>query len=228
MRLDLSGLRALRVPDPVRLDDLARPEAVLIVGSTCVGKTTLVEAIRASELHREGLVDVPRRFVTRPARRGDCLAENVHISDEEFDRRVARGEVALDWVRPMENESSVRYGFARARRGALPVYSANNAILSTHARLRADGMLAHALVVGVYAPDDVREVRLRRRSPDLCADRPDEVKHRLADPASSILGQAHVIVENHGALEALAPREVVTLLERVVAARPRHVDGRGP
>jgi len=209
----ITGARAVRIPDRDRLVDLDRIDAVVVVGATCVGKTTLVDEIRASELCARGAVDVPLRYVTRMPRGGDNLVENVHVTAEEFAARVAAGEIDLHWIRRMEGGREVRYGFARPRPGALPVLSANNAILAPGAGLLPARRLDHALWVGVAAPPELRAQRLRRRSPDLWA-RPDEVAHRLAEPA--IDAHVHLVIDNHGELEPVAKAEIVTLVRALV------------
>ena len=88
----------------------------------------------------------------------------------------------------------------------LPVYSANNAIVGN---VQPAGALDDALIVGVHAPEDVRERRLRARSPELCRDRPDEARARLAEP---MLANCHVVIENHGEHEARARQQVIDLV----------------
>lgn len=201
LRDRLAGARSLRF----EREPPARIDAIVIVGSTCVGKTTLANAIRRAELAG---VDVPRRFVTRAPRLDDVAAEAGYVTSAELDAAIAAGRVTLYWSRTLEAGHVERYGFATHAAGALPVYSANNAICAA-----AD--LAHALVVGVFAPDELRERRLRARSPALCAERPDEVSARLAERADAIRPHAHVVIENHGALETAATEDIVALV-RVV------------
>jgi hypothetical protein len=111
----------------------------------------------------------------------------------------------LHWSRTLEAGHVERYGFATPAAGALPVYSANNAICTS-----AD--LAHALIVGVFAPDELRERRLRARSPSLCAERLDEVRARMAERADAFRPHAHVVIENHGALETAATEDVIAVV----------------
>lgn len=204
--------RAVRVLDRARIAALGSIEAVVIVGPTCVGKTTLVDAVRDSELHAAGVVNVPTRFITRMPRGGDNLVENVHVTAEDFASRVRAGEVELHWIRRMEGGRTIRYGFAPPRAGALAVYSANNAILATDAELSPTGALDHALVVGVHAPPEVRALRLQQRSPDLSA-HPEEVAHRLEEGERS---DAHVVIDNFGELESVARVEIVMMLRSLV------------
>jgi len=209
----IAGARAVRIPDLDRLAELDRIDAVVVVGATCVGKTTLVDEIRASELCARGAVDVPLRYITRMPRGGDNLIENLHVTAEEFAARVAAGEIDLHWIRCMEGGREVRYGFAHPRPGALPVLSANNAIRAPDARLRPVGRLDHALWVGVSAPPELRAQRLRRRSPDLWA-RPEAVAHRLAEPAFD--ARVHLMIDNQGELEPAAKAEIVALVRALV------------
>ena len=195
------ALRVNREP-PAQID------AIVLIGSTCAGKTTLANAVRTAAL---ASIDVPRRFVTRAPRPSDTLEEATHLSSEELDAAIAAGMVQLHWSRTLEQGHVERYGFAPPRGGALPFYSANNAIC----RLA----LPNALVIGAFAPDDVRERRLRARSPELMRDRPDEVRARLAETADAIVPFAHVIVDNHGELEAFAPAELVALVRHVALLR---------
>lgn len=202
LRDRLAGTRSLRF----EREPPARVDAIVLVGSTCAGKTTLANAIRSAALAGVG---VPRRFVTRAPRPDDVAAEAVYVTPAELDAAITTGDVTLHWSRTLEAGHVERYGFATSSPGALPIYSANNAICAT-----AD--LAHALVVGVFAPDALRERRLRRRSPALCAERPDEVRARLAERADAFRPHAHIVIENHGAFEAAATEDIVALVRAVL------------
>lgn len=207
----MSSGRALRLAEGL---DLAtrRVDCVVVIGSTCVGKTTLVDAVRRSAVAQQGRVVVPTRFVTRPSRVNDDMTENVHLTREQFEQRAATGGIGLRWVRRMEDGRRVDYGFERPPARALPVYSGNNALCANPGGVRPPDALAHALLVGVYAPDAERERRLRARSPDLWSGRPAEARYRLAEPADAIRAHAHVVIENHGDLAAEAPAELVRLV----------------
>jgi ribose 1,5-bisphosphokinase PhnN len=208
----IAGARSLRVPDADRLHRLDRIDAIVIVGATGAGKSTIAGAIRDCPLARQGRVAVPPRYLTRPARGSDSATENIHVSVEEFEACVQRAVICLRWIRPMEGNRTEHYGFRAPARGILPVYSGNNALYANAASVQPAGVLRNALFVGIYAPDRVREERLRKRSPDLS---PAEVAYRLADKSENMIPQVHVVAENHGALENVSPREVVTLVMAV-------------
>ena len=169
-------------------------QAIVIVGSTCAGKTTLVQAIRDAAL--DG-VDIPRRYVTRAMRPGDIA--------DEASSLTADTDYFIHWTRTLAGHTE-RYAFARPAPGKLPVYSANNAILDS---VQPAGALADALIIGVVAPEDVRAQRLHVRSPELCRDRPEEARARLAErmPAN-----VHRVIENHGEHEKRARQEIIEIV----------------
>lgn len=216
--------RSLRLGDRARLPDLAQVQAVVFVGATCAGKSTLLAAVRAAAPGFEGQVDVPLRYITRPPRDNESPGENVHLSSLEFDQKVGTGEIGLHWTRELGPDRVERYGFAPTLPGALPVFSGNNALYSNRESVRPAGALQRALFVGVFAPDQVREARLRSRSQDLWRARPDEVAHRLAESSMNMLEHVHVVVANHGPLEAVTRDETVELVRQVAhAAKSRQV-----
>jgi ribose 1,5-bisphosphokinase PhnN len=203
MIVELTWARSMR---PGRALSTHVIETVVIVGPSGAGKSTLVAAVREANLPD---VDVPLRYVTRPPRASDHQ-ETTHLSPEQFEQHVREGSIVVHWIRSLDDGRAVRYGFADARPDALAVLSANSAILSPTAHLEPASILERALVVGVAAPRSVREARLMRRSAEL---RPAELAYRLShddDP------DVHVIIENHGALEAIAPMEIVELVARLV------------
>jgi ribose 1,5-bisphosphokinase PhnN len=193
-------------------------ELVVLVGATCTGKSTVAAAVAASDLARDGRVDVLTRFVTRPPRRDDAPGENEHVTPDELGRRIAGGKVSMYWRRALGPERVERYAFARITPGRLAVAVANPAILET-GNVQPPHALDHALLVGLVAPDSLRERRLVARSPELVAAHPDEVCHRLAERADRVLPHVHVVLDNHGAHEAVAPGKFVELV-RTVAMSP--------
>ncbi len=219
----VAGSRTLRwcEPDPLRRE--ARFDSLVIVGPTCAGKTALTNAIRSSPQSAAARIAVPKRYITRPPRRDDSAVENIHLTHAEFERRRQSGEIALGWTRRLEHDRLEQYGFARVPAGVFAVYSGNNAVLSMRHTIWPNGALDGALFLGVDAPDDVRQQRLRQRSPDLWRDRRDEVLHRLAEGSIATPGMVAIVVENHGELEDAARGEVVRLAECLAdaAARPR-------
>jgi hypothetical protein len=171
--------------------------SIVIVGASCSGKTTLVDAVRAARLPG---VCVPQRFVTRPPRPDDT--SDTHIAHGEFERLIANGTIAVHWRRIFEAGRSERYGFAPVEPGTLPVFAANNAIC---AGVEPAGVLAGALIVGIVAPAAVRARRLRLRSPELP---PEEARFRLAETALPIVD---VVIDNG---DQLACDALVALVRR--------------
>jgi len=149
----------------------------------------------------------------------DNTVENAFVTPEEFQAKVDGGEIGLHWVRKMEGDREERYGFHRTTGDALPVYSGNNALYNNPESVRPDGILKNALMLGVYAPDEVRRERLVSRSPDLLKDRPEEVAYRLGDSSENMLPHIHVLVDNHGQHEQVSRADVMRLIERIACVR---------
>ncbi|MDO8648694.1 MAG: NUDIX domain-containing protein [Candidatus Peregrinibacteria bacterium] len=215
----VSGLESVRIQNQEKFDALEKIDGVVIVGSTCAGKSVVVDAIRQSYLALQGIIDVPKRYITRPQRAKDNIVENAFVTPEEFQTKVDGDEIGLHWIRKMEGDREERYGFHRTTGDALPVYSGNNALYNNSESVRPEGVLKNALMLGVYAPDDVRRERLVSRSPDLLKDRPEEVAYRLGDSSENMLPHIHVLVDNHGQHEQASRAEVMRLIERIVCVR---------
>ncbi|MBU1018189.1 hypothetical protein KKA33_04140 [Patescibacteria group bacterium] len=169
----INSLDSIRIQDEQRLDDLEKIDSVTVVGSTCSGKSTIVDAIR-QDVKLRRLVDVPMRYITRPKRGQNNTAENTHLNNDEFQTKIDTGNIGLHWVRRMEGDRRERYGFHQTATDKLVVYSGNNALYNNPDSIKPKGALRNTLMLGIYAPDDIRESRLRQRSPDLFKDKPEE------------------------------------------------------
>ena len=190
-----------------RPDPPARPRALVIIGGSGAGKTTLVDGVRAAAVAG---VSVPARRVTRAPRQGDHPAEAAHRSAAAFAAEVAAGALGLTWQRRLGDQVE-RYGFVAAPPGLVPVYSANGALLAGDAALAPADALADALIVAVAAPHAIRAARLAARSPDLAT---AERAARLAE----LEPPAHVVIDNGGADPAPAVAALIALVRAVVAA----------
>lgn len=207
---NLGSIR-LRRSNLAKLGDI---RAIVFVGSSFTGKSTLVDAVRGA-LGQPWISDrlvVPQRIITRPRRLNDNTVENAFYSLEELTRMFGYGEVGVHWVRHMEAGRTEQYAFPRVEDGLIPVYSANNDILRNRADMPLNELLHHALIIGVYARESVRAVRLLHRSPDLVAEKPEEVAYRLGDRSRNIYAQAHIIVKNFGGYEGRSQGDIVQLL----------------
>lgn len=124
----------------------------------------------------------------------------------------------------MEGDREERYGFHQTATGRLAVYSGNNALYDNPNSVNPREVLKNTLMLGIYAPDDVRKDRLMQRSPDLFRDQPDEAEYRLQDSSNNILPHVHVVVDNYGELEANATVEIVKLIELLAQTRRAFVE----
>ena len=204
-----SAIRASRHPHIVPPEAI---RAVVLVGSSASGKSTMIRAIRDSDLVLRHRVVVPGRYITRTPRPDDIHGENIHVSDKEFDDLVRRGGIRVHWTKRIGTRHE-RYGFPSITGSLLPVYSGNNALLIRSSCLQPANFLDSALVISVYAPPRVRASRLVERSPDLFRERPDYVRSRLNDDGIRVLQLSHLVVDNYGRSESVAAAEMVQLLE---------------
>jgi ribose 1,5-bisphosphokinase PhnN len=179
-----------RCPEGPPLPEL--PSCVVVVGASCTGKTTLVDAVRHAQLPG---VFVATRYVTRPRRANDSCKENIHLDSDAFAARQAAGEIAWAWSRPMHGSRVIRYGFDRAPQGSLPLYSANNALYRHSDTIQPAGVIDNALWVGLHAPAELRRLRMAKRSSDLSE---SEREFRLADVGDDMRGRVHLVLNNHG------------------------------
>ncbi len=164
-------------------------DSLIIVGSTCSGKTGLVQGLR--DFYGKRLT-IPLRYITRPERKNDNLIENQPISKEEFNSLVKSGAIDVGWSRPMEGNRVESYGFETVHeKGKLKIYSANNAIIrDKEANLKDIGVYK---VLAIKASHQARVERLSKRSPDL---RQEEVEYRLGDDGSDVIKKADYVIDN--------------------------------
>jgi len=188
---------------------------IAIVGSSCSGKTTLLNSIRNSSLCREKKVLIPVRYTTRPKRKNDIFDENIYITEEEFTKKAKNLQISLYWKKSMDDERDARFGFAPPAADALSVYSGNNGLLYNQKSVYPRGILDMILFVGIYAPDEVRKERLFMRSPDLVQDKPKELFYRLGDKAEKIFSRVHLVINNYGPYMKDALGDIVELVRRI-------------
>ena len=178
----------------------------MIVGSTCSGKSTIVDVVR----NKAKEIVVPKRIITRPKRLNDNLIENTFRSKDEFQKMIHSGDIGLHWTRKMEGSREEQYGFESVSAEKFVVYSGNNALYDNKESVRPKETLDNHLYVGVFAPDEVRKNRLLSRSPDM---QPEELDYRLNDKSENILPHCHIIVNNFGPTENCSGADLIKLIE---------------
>jgi len=200
------------------LEKLKHISDVIFVGSSLVGKSTLVDAIRGAMEKDEKLSSVfqiPKRVITRPQRANDNLVENKFATVDEFEDMIQRGEVGLHWVRKMEGDREEKYGFLSTDKNKIPIFSGNNAIINNKESVMPPDLLKHSLIIAVYSPDDLRGERMQQRSPDLVKDKPEEVNYRLSDRAINMYSEAHLVVKNFGRYQDTTKEDLVKLFSLI-------------
>jgi ribose 1,5-bisphosphokinase PhnN len=206
--LALPGIAVGRAASPMG----PKHRVVAVIGSSCTGKTTLVNSLRRSLVASpDDRIAVPRRFITRRPRGNDSEIENTYVSYDDLASLHARGEVIVMWRRHLTRDRSEWYGFERMD-AELLVLSGNNALVMDEAMVLPPDFVESALVFGVYAPDAIRRLRFLRRNPEMFEHSLEEVEYRLGDSSEGVASKAHVVVHNHGRFEKDAPDSFCRLI----------------
>lgn len=209
---------------PDRLRSLENISSVIFVGSSGTGKSHIQRAV-ISALETDPFLKkicVPQRIVTRPARPDDSK-EIAHCSPEELEWLAQNEKIGFYGIKIMENGREEPFGLKKPEEGTLPIFFANNTVVKHPETIKPKSLLENSLIIGMYTPDDQREVRLRRRSPQLFEGSADEAKFRLSEEESSriVIPMSHVIVKNFGNFEGMVERDVIKLLQLIVLTRER-------
>ncbi|HXE09877.1 MAG TPA: hypothetical protein VN554_00445 [Verrucomicrobiae bacterium] len=188
---------------------MKRPTSIIVVGSSGNGKTTLVNGLRAYE----DTFIFPKRYITRPQRKGDDLIENEHVDPARFDELLDAGHLAVAWTRPLGKTRRERYGFEtiQPEESRMVVYSANNALLRDETAVVPANLFGDSFIVLVKAPDRVRQERVFGRSPDL---RQEEMDIRLQDNGLDLVPRVDMVIDTH----AFNPQRAVDLVRKAVSA----------
>lgn len=206
----LCKMPSVRVLNSDAISKLERINTVVIVGSSCAGKSTLIQAVKAKRHLLSAPIEIPLRYVTRTSRDNEVLSENLFVTPGAFEDLVRNGEIVFHWTKSVG--STQRYGFGPCPKEAIIVYSANNALFLDPNRVVPEGLFATTLVCGVFAPDEVRKSRLEIRSKDLVRSNPEEAQLRISHSIDSVMSQLHLIIDNYGGFEALALYDAVSIV----------------
>jgi len=206
---DFPGFSSVRVLRTARLEPVGQPTAVVLVGGTCAGKSTLAKALALSSPRWS----VAARFTTRPSRGRDELEDTTVVSWAEFGDRYESGTFALAWERPMPDGTAIGYGCIQPSAGTTPIFVAGHGLYTNAASVRPKDALSSALIVGVLAPERVRRVRLKSRSADLD---PNLTRALLAHDDQAMLAAADIVVDNYGDHEATAARDFISAVTSIV------------
>jgi ribose 1,5-bisphosphokinase PhnN len=199
--------------------DLEYVDSVAVVGSSCTGKTRLVDAVRNNKDCIDANIKVPLRFISRPKRNSDRrTTENCHLARQDFLSKVENGEMQFSWTRNMEGDRTELYGFERVEKANIIVYSSNNAIFNNAESLQPKDKLSNTLILGVYAPEDVIKIRMKEKLQDIAKLNPSEITYRLSDKTINIFPYVHIVTHNYHKHEQYAESEFVQFiikLERI-------------
>lgn len=210
---------------PECLAKLGNISKVIFIGSSGTGKSYIQRVVISasnSDSLLSGKIIVPRRIVTRPLRPDDGK-EIIHRSSEELKLMASNGMLGLYGIKTMEGGRKEPFGLEKPEAGKLPIFFVNNVIVKNPQNIQPKSLFEQALIIGMYTPDDQREIRLRHRSPELFEGNASEAKFRLSDEESSriVIPISHVIVKNFGNFENMVEQDVIKLLQLVVLSKEK-------
>lgn len=216
--------RSLRLK-PECLLNLGKISKVVFIGSSATGKTYIQRAVTtASEIDSvlSGKISVPRRIVTRPLRPDDG-EEIIYSTPEELAKKAKDKTLGFYGVKTMEGGRTEPFGLEKPEKGKLPIFFINNVIVKNPQVIQPRSFLKDALIVGMYTPDKQREMRLRKRSPELFENNGREAKYRLSEEESSriVIRASHVIVKNFGDFENSVEEDVIKLLQLILSSKKK-------
>lgn len=167
---------------------------VFIVGPSCSGKTSLLHHLKQSVPE----CSFPIRIVSRPPRTKDDELENEFLSHEEFRARRHTPDFFVTWERVLGKERTEYYGFRLKDVSfeKINIFSANNAfLLYPDTRTPRDVFETHrSSLVACIAPDEVRAVRLKERSPEYGE---EEVSIRIhQESIDALLEKADLVLDS--------------------------------
>lgn len=189
---------------------MAKIDSLIVVGSTCSGKTGLVRSLR--DIYGERLI-IPLRYITRPQRQNDDLVENRPVPNEVFQDLLDKSLIDVWWKRAMEGNRVELYGFETVEnpKNKLRIYSANNDILrDEQAYLENIGSYK---VLAIKADHKVRARRLQERSPDLSL---EEVEYRLGDDGLDVSEKADFVIDNSNISLEEMHRQALSLIDSLL------------
>jgi ribose 1,5-bisphosphokinase PhnN len=210
-------LSSVEIRRPTRILPLRRSFSVVIVGGTCAGKSTLAHSAVADPT-LANRYEVARRYSTREPRQGDTTDGMTSIHWDEFNARVANNGFELSWERPVPGNQLIGYGCAITASRMIPILMAGHGIYTNVESVHPRDALDTALIIGVYAPTQVRAKRLDLRSPDVIERDPVLAQALLVHDDAAMANSVDLIVHNYGLYEATSVGDFIHVLTLLLDA----------
>lgn len=193
---NICTIGVLEIPHVVR--------RIFIIGSSGVGKTSLVNSVRQQGFY------VPKRYITRAGRLNDDIVENEHVTHKKFQELIDKNVIDIHWQRDLGRQEKERYGFARTDNDRITIYSANMALVANDSALIPQDILKEGLFIGISLPQELRSERFKKRSPDLGE---QELRLRLQDDPENVRKYAHFVIDNRLSFSDVAPVFLKTITD---------------
>lgn len=185
------------------------PSGVCIVGASGSGKSTAVAMLRAMV---GDTVDLPLRYVTRPARSDDDPRENLSLIHSQFEEKWTAGEIFCRWEKPIPGAGTVHYGFATPKRANV-LLSGNSDLLTGASTVRPTDALAFMKYVLLTCEPNTRMNRIASRDPKLRKGSA-EWRKRAQDDTTTLVPLCDVVIDTTGGILPPDLDPVLKLLER--------------
>lgn len=196
------------------LKTIPRIKKIIIIWSSASWKSTMINYLKK---HIWDNTFIPKRYITREKRMNESEDENLFITKQNLDDLYKKWEIDFKWNRIMEknweNCRDEMYWFEKTSDWKLKIYWCNNAIYNNNQSIEPNDIMKDSLVIWIYAPDEIRWLRLQKRSPDLIKHKPSEVQTRLLDSSNNIKPNCHLILNNYLQYEQESKNDILLLIE---------------
>lgn len=115
----------------------------------------------------------------------------------------------------MERGRIASYRRLKPEPGTIPLYFANNAIITNKASVKPASILDTSLILLVYAPRSIRSIRYHERSSEDIANHSEQAAFREAEHSLAPYLGVHVLIKNFGQYEAEALNDTVDFVRLV-------------
>lgn len=192
--------------------------AIVTVGASGVGKTTVAEAL----IEKLGTIEMSRSATTR-AKRGDGKdAEYIYLTREEFEESLAAGDI-LEYT----DYGAQLYGTRRVELERIWQNSKNPILVLDYVGARSvkEKLEVPAVAVYVYSPLDKVKARLEKREEN-SSDK-EKSKARIVDRMKQNIADYKKLVEFPELFDLYVENdEIDACVDRVIASLDDLIDGK--
>lgn len=212
-----SGLPYVYRGNKALSDEIIKTKRIILLGLSGAGKSTLTNFVRNSDLIRNKDIEIPMRVTTRDPRRDDNPIEICHVSPQNFDGLVDKGNIKLHYINQFDKTGAPKqYGFLEDNAYNIKLYHGGIGLIETADKNNTvNNFINDALIIGVVAGQKIRHNRIINRSPESLKN-PIEAQKRLSGTKQLIEKESHIVIDNSYQKE-LVEASFLTVINRVVS-----------